>query len=202
MSAFATNVDRLLYLAEMVCDESASKNELAELNSILLTDDASRRCYLNYYRMRVALRLELRAHRAAQNVRHQINVKPVAPAPSESDAALLNPPLHPFPLLSTTLPGTVGFFSSGWPVAYLMATVIFGVGLLVGSLVPVSEPAQVARQSSVPSRAVAEPKTELVGRITGMVDCKWVRVRSRPSSALESTLLSFPRRQITPWLPA
>ena len=25
----------------------------------------------------------------------------------------------------------------------------------------------------MPSRTVAEPKTELVGRITGMVDCKW-----------------------------
>ena len=43
--------------------------------------------------------------------------------------------------LSTTLHGTVGFFSSGWPVAYLIATVIFGVGLLIGSLVPVSQPA-------------------------------------------------------------
>ena len=40
---------------------------------------------------------------------------------------------------------------------------IFGVGLLIGSLVPVSQPVQVARQSSVPSRVDAEPKMEPVG---------------------------------------
>ena len=33
-----------------------------------------------------------------------------------------------FPFLTTTLHGTVGYFSSGWPVAYLLATAILGVG--------------------------------------------------------------------------
>ena len=77
------------------------------------------------------------------------------------------------PLLSNTLPGMVGFFSSGWPVAYLIATMIFGIGLLIGSLVHVSQPVLLARQSLLPGRVDAEPKTEVVGRITGMVDCKW-----------------------------
>ena len=76
--------------------------------------------------------------------------------------------------LSTALHGTVGWFSSGWPVAYLIATVISGIALVIGALTPVSQPEQVAGQSSVPSRVDAEPKTELVGRITGMVDCKWM----------------------------
>ena len=84
----------------------------------------------------------------------------------------------PSPLLSylgSTLHGTVGYFSSDWPLAYLVATAILGIALLIGSLVPVSEPAQVARQSSVPGRVDAEPKTELVGRITGMVDCQFIK---------------------------
>ena len=94
-----------------------------------------------------------------------------------------------FPFLTTTLPGTFGYFSSGWPVAYLIATVIFGLGLLIGSLVPVSEPEQVARQSSPPSRVDAEPRMERVGRITGMVDCRFVegsgfRVQGSGSSPL------------------
>ena len=55
----------------------------------------------------------------------------------------------------------------------MIATVICGVGLLIGSLTPVSQPVQVARQSSASSRVDAEPKIENVGRITGMVDCKW-----------------------------
>ena len=53
-----------------------------------------------------------------------------------------------------------------------MATVIFGVGLLIGSLVHVSQPVQVAKQSvSLPSPL--SPLPSVVGRITGMVDCKW-----------------------------
>ena len=79
----------------------------------------------------------------------------------------------PFPtFLSATLPSTFGYFSSGWPVAYLVATVIFAIGALVGSLVHVSQPAQVAEQSaSLPSPL--SPLPSVVGRITDMVDCKW-----------------------------
>ena len=80
-----------------------------------------------------------------------------------------------FGFLSTTLHGTVGYLSSGWPVAYLIATVIFGLGLLIGSVVQVSEPAQIAKQSSVPSRVAPELTTEPVGRITGMVDCQFAQ---------------------------
>ena len=58
---------------------------------------------------------------------------PDAPDQSERSCSLS-------PLLSTTLPGTVGWFSSGWPLAYLIATVIFGIGLLVGSVMHVSQP--------------------------------------------------------------
>ena len=85
-------------------------------------------------------------------------------------------PARPLPLLAffgRSIHGTVGYFSSDWPVAYLMATVIFGIGLLVGSLVPVSQPVRVAHQSaSLPSPL--SPLPTMVGRITGMVDCKWM----------------------------
>ena len=56
------------------------------------------------------------------------------------------------------------------PLAYLLATVITGLGLLIGSLIHVSHPEQIARNSVTP--VVVEPKA-FVGRITGMVDCKW-----------------------------
>ena len=66
----------------------------------------------------------------------------------------------PFGFLATPLHGTIGYLSSGWPVAYLVGNGDLRVGMLIGSVVHVSEPAQVARQSSVPSGSVAEPKTE------------------------------------------
>ena len=79
----------------------------------------------------------------------------------------------PFGFLAATFHGAVGYFSSGWSVAYLVATAIFGVGLLIGSLMPVSRPQQIARQS-VPLPSPAHPFPSSVGRITGMVDCRWM----------------------------
>jgi hypothetical protein len=63
---------------------------------------------------------------------------------------------------------------SGWPVAYLIATVIFAVGLAIGALVHVSRPGSytgpavspgVNRQSPIPD------SSPIVARVTGMVDC-------------------------------
>ena len=62
-----------------------------------------------------------------------------------------SPPVAPT-FLPTASYGTVGWFSSGWPVAYLIATVICGVSMVIGSLIPTSQPIQFARRSSVPSR--------------------------------------------------
>ena len=74
--------------------------------------------------------------------------------------------------LSTTLPATLGCFPEGMPLAYSIATLITGLGLLVGSLIPAPRTEQVARQSvSLPSPL--SPLPSMVGRITGMVDCKW-----------------------------
>ena len=73
-------------------------------------------------------------------------------------------------IFGSALPGPSGYFAEGMPLAYLLATVITGLGLLIGSLVPVSHPEQVARSAAPAS--VVEPKAELVGRITGTVDCK------------------------------
>ena len=87
----------------------------------------------------------------------------------DDESGPLCPPVVGF--LSTTLHGTVGYFSDGMPLAYLLATVITGLGLLIGSLVHVSQPEHVAR-NAVPS-VVAQPKAEYVGRITGMADCRW-----------------------------
>ena len=112
---------------------------------------------------------------------------PVALPPSAFDEP------SPQGFLGTAYHDTLSYFSSDWPVAYLIATVIFGVALLVGSIVPVSQPEQVAKQSILPSTGtdrrlvgrgaggeggdnVAHSRPT-VGRITGMVDCRWEEKR-------------------------
>jgi hypothetical protein len=98
--------------------------------------------------------------------------------------------LH-FPSLSITLHGTVGYLSSDWPVAYLVATVIFAIGALIGSFVTVShstQSTQVAQQPSPSGLPVAEPKMEFVGRITDMVDCMWADPKTETISGARVSL--------------
>ena len=84
-------------------------------------------------------------------------------------------PSLPFGFLGAISHGTVGYFSSGWPVAYLVATVIFGIGLAVGAVVHVSEPVQLAKQPSpvTQDRMTPPPRMEFVGQITGMANCQF-----------------------------
>ncbi len=82
--------------------------------------------------------------------------------------------------------GTVAFFSQEVPFSILVATLIFGLGGLIGSLMTVEHYAQLAtngpRQpvsASVPGEwhpapERREPETVMVGQITGMVDCTWI----------------------------
>ena len=94
---------------------------------------------------------------------------------------------RPLPtFLTTALHGTVGYFPEGMPLAYLVATVMTGLGLLIGSLIPVSHPEQVARQSA-PLPSPLSPLPSVVGRITGMVDCKWATIRFRDPKIRQST---------------
>ena len=76
------------------------------------------------------------------------------------------------PAFLPTLYATLGCFPEGMPLAYLIATVVTGLGLLIGSVIHVAGPREVARQSaSFPSPL--SPLPSVVGRITGMADCKW-----------------------------
>ena len=81
-------------------------------------------------------------------------------------------------LLGAVGHGIFGHYSSGWPVAYLIATVIFGIGLLIGSLIPASCPQEIAKQSRLPAvdrQLQREPKRAIVGRVSGAIDCLWAQ---------------------------
>jgi hypothetical protein len=84
-------------------------------------------------------------------------------------------------------------FVSSWPVAYLIATMVLGVGLTVAAITHVSEPIQLSNNSN----AVLEPNAHTlipnpsatVGRVTSMVDCTWGRTtedKGRESAGLRS----------------
>jgi hypothetical protein len=79
--------------------------------------------------------------------------------------------------------GTVAYFSQIGPLSYLVATVLFGLGMLVGSWITVGHPVAVVEQSAPPRAAGPASISEMqfVGRITGMADCRWVDPKVRTS---------------------
>ena len=92
--------------------------------------------------------------------------------------------LFPSVFLGGVLQNPLGYLSSGWPMAYLVATAMLAIGLWGLSNTYISPSAQVA--DSMPfsgNRHTAgsnDEKTLIVGRISGMIDCKWL-VRSEDS---------------------
>ena len=96
--------------------------------------------------------------------------------PSSSDmgsSATLSPAVPISGSLSNIVHGTINYFPEGMPLAYLIATVVTGLGILIASHVYMSRPEQVAQQPApLPSSLASLPL--MVGRITAMADCLWV----------------------------
>ncbi len=81
------------------------------------------------------------------------------------------------PLASTAVPIVRSpwheLVADGWAVAYVTATVVLGIGMLVGGLTYVSQPQRIAKSPSVRNLSTDVPRGASVGRITGTVNCKW-----------------------------
>jgi hypothetical protein len=136
-------------------DGQLTPDELARLNEQLRNDDARRETFVRY-----CLQGKLLAEALLAGI-----PLPTDELPTKTPSPLAPPALGS---LGAAMHGIVSYFSSGWPVAYLVAAVILGLGLLIGAFVHVSTPIQVARQAPpLPS------SSSFVGRITGMVDCQW-----------------------------
>jgi hypothetical protein len=158
---------RLLF--DAVCDGLATTEQLGELETVLANDEAIRSLYLDYCSLHVDLHFVIGGQESQKNIEANVRADS-AVTPVVATSAPVN-------LLATTLRPTVGYFPSGWPMAYLLATVIFAVGLAIGALTHVSQSDQYAGPSrSVPTRDPNAPvpnPSSLVARITGMVDCVW-----------------------------
>ncbi len=75
--------------------------------------------------------------------------------------------------LSTTYHNTINFFSQELPFSLLIATVLTSFGLWVASLVYVSGPEKIAKDSILPAKTSFDPTLKVVGKVTGMDNCKW-----------------------------
>ena len=78
----------------------------------------------------------------------------------------------PRPFVASLWQGDSSLLSSGWPFAYLVATVIIALGVIVAAFTRVSGPTQFAGESRAIAPLVQELGQAAIGRITGMADCK------------------------------
>ena len=190
MSDNKSDADRMFDIMGAICDDCASDSEFADMDAYLRAGHISYDRYLHYCWMHVALTMESQVQRAVQNVHRQINSGPVIPTLNDTgiaDATRTAPPISAIP--AATRYSSLGYLSAGWPMAYLIAMVIVGVGLATMSILRVSPPTPIAATSISIKASDGQspplnpsPKATMVGRITGMVDCKW----SNPHEAAAS----------------
>ena len=159
-------------------DGTLSADKRRELEQMLLASAEVRELFWSHVQLHCSIRncYEARSEQQFVGSANRPSIERLEPPPAPIFISL-GPP-------GSAWHGTVGYVSSGWPVAYLVATVIFGIGLLIGSRIYVSQPVQVAQQSVLPStfgRGAGGEGSEnvthsrpAVGQITGMVDCQFV----------------------------
>ncbi len=174
MSEENSNLPRLHSLSNVVCDDLASAEEWHELEAILADDEAARSWYLDYCRLHVDLYSAIGEQESMRAIKRKVYSEPI-PAPITSVPSLVGN------VLCGSVPGPC---LSGWPAAYLIATVIFGIGIVIGSFTYVSQPEDTGVNSPVfargesgarPAGEGTRPAGERIGRITRMFDCEWAK---------------------------
>ena len=178
MSDPSANDSRLLLLAEKVCDESASEDDIFELDSLLETDASSRHAYWDYCRMHISLEMEMQASGALERMQCEGSLDAISLAPWESEA-LAAPTSGPSPAVPITIlsgnpfGSVLDYVCSGWPMAYSLATLIVGIGIAIAAVTHVSIPTDVATPSDAIPSSPSTLASAVVGRITGVANCKW-----------------------------
>jgi hypothetical protein len=152
-------------LVESVCDGMADDAQFRELQSLLRTNIE----VANYYVDLVGLDAELQWLITSQ----RDGIASFAEFMVAEKRSSEQPPfICPLPIRST-----VATFSDGAPFAYLLATVITALGLLIAAFTYVPQAEQlVGQRPKNAERSVAstqKSQEQIVGRVTGMVGCKW-----------------------------
>ena len=156
----AAQMAELTALVEALLDERITSDDAARLDQYIRRDEAARWVYVQYANLYAGLRWD----RGSRRDPHADNEPPHVATP-------VSAPIQGF--LGDTTPGTLSLFAGSWALAYLIATVTLGLGLLIGSLTPVSDPIPIAHKRLSPAESPRQPDAAPVGLITGMVDCQF-----------------------------
>ena len=158
------NLEEVGRLAGLLLESALGLDDRCRLEKILISDDVALAYYENYVELHSLLHWQYGLSETSE-----FSIQQSAP---RLDSITSLPSSTPFSFLSSAVHGTIDYFSHEILFSFLIGALLTGLLMLIAWLVPVSGPVEIAKTpSSLPT--VVDPKTELVGRITGMVDCKW-----------------------------
>ena len=149
----------LCSLAEAVCNGTITAAQYARLNSLLSADEDMARFYATYLRMHGLLLWHWRDAEVS---------------PASSPALPIIVETSSFPAVPSSLFASV-FSPGGFVFSYSLAVLIVAIGLLIGWVcqVPLNQQIAVNEPHSPTKTSIPEQGPVFVGRITGMVDCRW-----------------------------
>jgi hypothetical protein len=181
MTVLPGNDDRLWSLIDAVCLGTASDDEQRELEARVLADKQVGGLYIAYCQLDSVLSLELAGQRVGKLAREVIqrNLSHSSHEPILADVVLptQNRSQQIPNVPRTSFNGSFNYLSSEWPVAYLLATVIVGLGLMIAAMTQVSKLDTFATHDEQTTRQfpIQKPMTKetVLGQITGMVNCVW-----------------------------
>jgi hypothetical protein len=124
------NLQELDLLLERLCDGLLDRDGGRRLLQLLDESEVCRSRYLE----------TLELHAALWTAGSRTIATPVLPSSASSS------PLSPSPSPLVSFPSLSGNVLQGWPLAYLVATVVLGIGLLIGAITHVSQPERIVRQ--------------------------------------------------------
>ena len=175
-TSWPNNADELRELFTVVYDEAGTIDQFREFEDLLRRDVQAADYFVRLMQLHVLLEETFTVTRPCNGYPSPSIVGNDTPTPASTDC----PQVHSF--LSTAYHGTIGFFSQELPFSLLIAAVLTSLGLWFASMIYISSPEKIARDSSSsPAKLSVDPAREVVGRITGMVDCKWSKDGYEPA---------------------
>jgi hypothetical protein len=161
-------------LLAALCDETISSEEMRHLDRLLCTDASARRQYMAYLDLHARLSFQHGPESEGRAGSTDSTAWPSFPVLHPSSFVI--PPLSPHPLAAPIS------FVGGAIFSYLVAALILGGGLLIGAFTHVSQPSHGLANLASPAESGAggeggerptSPLHSVIGRITGMVDCRF-----------------------------
>ena len=176
-----SNAADLQSLVDAMCLGTSSKRDLDALSDMLADDPAAQQYYLKYCRMHVELFFCCNEMRLNDSILAGIRSQRNAPSAPSSYVLADSSPFD----------SSAHVFFSGWPMAYLIATLVTALGLLFFAFTNIAPPGHIAgpaiHDKQLPHPLTPDPQPSIVGRITGMVDCVWEGSGGRAQGSGEDT---------------